>query len=806
MSVDIPDLDDSSYDELLENARRRIPAHAEAWTDHNVHDPGITFLELFAWLAETYGYQLDQVTDAHRRKYLKLLGEKPRPPVAAAARLIVRTPADAVGVRIPSGTALEVEDDAGTELAFQTAEPVTITDTRVETVVSDHRRGRTDVTQANATDGLYFLAFGPVAEAGSVMYLGIEGDPFAAGEHLDLWMSFYEDDLPPPAEHGDETPRFEPTVDLTWEYLTNYRRWYSDAAWEPLNVASDGTNRLYRDGRITLTKPDGWRPKDWDVEGTAVLDRRAGLYWIRCVVATSGYEIPPQLSSVSLNVIPARHLDSVVEDPLHRPDGGTETTALPNQRFELAHTPVAVPEGTEVVVRGEGTSDSSWTCVLDFDASGPDDAHYVLDPAEGTIMFGIGPRGRIPSPGQTVAASYVAGGGRRGNVSESAEWTFVDETRLGEGVYTYYCAVHREAGMTGTIIVGNPPDAPDGSDGDEDGGGDDGSAVEAVDKRGNPTVTIEVGVARDDGAPGFSPTAVRIDPGTMVRFVWVADGHTVVVEDQPRGGDWPGHPTPEPAGFEHERVFIAVAPDAIGVDPLTAATGGRDAESISDALARVKRGLRTRYRAISLDDYREVATSTPGLRFGRANATVVSTTESLVDVDGRQLQCEEHGHVRVVVVPYSTLPAPKRPIPSEGFLKAVRCHLDRHRLLTDRLTVEAPTYVGVAVDVEARATPGRRSDETASTIAETLGAFLDPLDGYEGDGWPFGRPVFVSEIYEVLERRVDIDCVLDVALAPRAGGSLDIDGNMRFDAAALPYLVDADVTVRSERDRCEGGV
>ncbi|WP_336364724.1 putative baseplate assembly protein [Halalkalicoccus salilacus] len=802
MSIDIPDLDDSSYDELLENARRQIPARAESWTDHNAHDPGITFLELFAWLAETYGYQLDRVTDTHRLKYLKLLGERPRPPVSAEASLKIHPSADVASVRLPPGTALEVEDDRGAKLAFQTAEPVTVTDARVESIVSDHRRGRTDVTQANATDGLYFLAFGPVAEAGSVMYLGIDDDPFAVGTHLDLCISFHDDDLPPPAVHGDETPTFEPTVELSWEYLTNYQQWYSDTAWEPLDVASDGTNQLYRGGRISLAKPNGWRPDNWDVSEREVLDQRAGLYWIRCMVTTAGYEIPPQLSSVSLNVVTARHRTTVVEDPLHRLDGGTETTALPSQRFELTHTPVAAPEETRVVGGGEKTLSDSWMPVPDFDASGPDDAHYVLNPAEGTVTFGIGPRGRIPPPGRTVAASYVAGGGQQGNVSESADWTFVDETPLGEGTYTYYCATHREVGMTGMIVVGDPPDEPAGSNGN----GDDGSTIGILDERGSTTVTIEVGVTTDDNVPGFSPAAVRIDPGTRVRFIWVTDGHTVVVENQPPGGDWPGHPTPEPAGFEYERVFTVVMPCAIGVDPLTAASGGRDAESISDTLARVKRELRTRYRAISLADYREVALNTPGLRFGRANATVVPTTESPVNVDGRQLQCEEHGRVRVVVVPYSTLSAPKRPIPSEGFLEAVQCHLNRHRLLTDRLTVEAPTYVGVAVDVEARASPDRRDEDVESAITNTLETFLDPLDGYEGEGWPFGRPVFVSEIYEVLERQTGIDCVLDVALAPRAGGSLDGAGNVRFDAAALPYLADTDVAVRVERDRCDGGV
>ena len=39
MGVEMPDLDDRSYEELLADARKRIPVHAEQWTDHNAHDP-----------------------------------------------------------------------------------------------------------------------------------------------------------------------------------------------------------------------------------------------------------------------------------------------------------------------------------------------------------------------------------------------------------------------------------------------------------------------------------------------------------------------------------------------------------------------------------------------------------------------------------------------------------------------------------------------------------------------------------------------------------------------------------------------
>ena len=39
-------LDDQTYEEIVQAAEGRLPWLCPAWTDHNAHDPGITVLEL----------------------------------------------------------------------------------------------------------------------------------------------------------------------------------------------------------------------------------------------------------------------------------------------------------------------------------------------------------------------------------------------------------------------------------------------------------------------------------------------------------------------------------------------------------------------------------------------------------------------------------------------------------------------------------------------------------------------------------------------------------------------------------------
>lgn len=73
MPIALPNLDDRNYSELVEGARALIPKYAPEWTNHNPSDPGITFIELFAYLAEMLIYRLDRVSDANIYAFLKLL-------------------------------------------------------------------------------------------------------------------------------------------------------------------------------------------------------------------------------------------------------------------------------------------------------------------------------------------------------------------------------------------------------------------------------------------------------------------------------------------------------------------------------------------------------------------------------------------------------------------------------------------------------------------------------------------------------------------------------------------------------------
>ncbi len=74
MSLPLQNLDDITFEELVKEAKSLIPVYTSEWTNHNPSDPGITLVELFAWLCEMIIYRIDQIPEQNYLRFLNLLG------------------------------------------------------------------------------------------------------------------------------------------------------------------------------------------------------------------------------------------------------------------------------------------------------------------------------------------------------------------------------------------------------------------------------------------------------------------------------------------------------------------------------------------------------------------------------------------------------------------------------------------------------------------------------------------------------------------------------------------------------------
>src|SRR4030042_3843441 len=107
MALQAPNLDDRKFQDIVREARSKIPLYCPKWTDYNLSDPGITVIELFAWMTDILLYRLNRVPEKNYIKFMELIGLRLKPPRPATVDVTFRLSApQPEPVTIPRGTEL----------------------------------------------------------------------------------------------------------------------------------------------------------------------------------------------------------------------------------------------------------------------------------------------------------------------------------------------------------------------------------------------------------------------------------------------------------------------------------------------------------------------------------------------------------------------------------------------------------------------------------------------------------------------------------------------------------------------------
>ena len=132
MALPVPNLDDRRFQDLVDDAKRLVQQRCPEWTDHNVSDPGVTLIELFAWMTDQLLYRLNRVPDRNYVKFLELIGVRLFPPTAARCPVTfwLSAPQPDV-VTIPLGTQVAtVRTETDEAIVFATIEDLPIVPAR----------------------------------------------------------------------------------------------------------------------------------------------------------------------------------------------------------------------------------------------------------------------------------------------------------------------------------------------------------------------------------------------------------------------------------------------------------------------------------------------------------------------------------------------------------------------------------------------------------------------------------------------------------------------------------------------------
>lgn len=402
-----PNLDDRTFQSLVDDARRLVHRRCPQWSDHNISDPGITLIETVAMMVDQLIYRLNRVPDRNYVKFLEMLGLELRPPGAARGEVTfwLSAPQDQpITVRQETEVSTD-RTDVDEPIVFSTTEKLDIVPCSLQTGRVATVCGRDPaVDQRNQPGGVEFRCFSDRPVPGDALLIGLDNAVPSCAVLLRVACRVSGVGVDP-----DNPP-------YVWE------AWCGGSEWVPCELERDETKAFNQPGDVVLHVPPGHAP------GSPPQIGGQNRGWLRCrLVETapgqSTYSESPFVTSISACTVggTARMVHArVVRDETVGTSDGTA-----GQRFTLQHRPVLPWDGTAVTVLDDGER-SLWPCVDHFGAQEDSSLCCHVDAVGGEVVFGPAVRerdgevrqyGAIPPKGALLRmAAYRSGGGRRGNV------------------------------------------------------------------------------------------------------------------------------------------------------------------------------------------------------------------------------------------------------------------------------------------------------------------------------------------------------------------------------------------------------
>ena len=448
-------LDTQSFADIVQISRKLIQKYAPEWTDENAHDPGITILELLAWLKEMQQFYIDQIGDKNRLKMLKLLCAQLERAQAAVVNvsLLDGGGAEALPEGVPA-LAGSIPFESAVSHAVSCVQPVALSNGEFEFPVRMGERVKC-------------YAFGRIPAVQNALDIYFDKQPLLGGT-LKLYVSVYD-------EYGcKRNPiaggQFRPLADVCWQ--VRRAEGFCEVAF------TDETYAFLQSGFVTID----------DISKMAADEN--GRYTLRCTLLRNGYDLSPLIHSIEANIIPfvqkqtysmqidvpadacftvAHMLTAYGDTDLYYPyndtykriktkdyqkqvDSATGVTTFktvkpaditgshyriisrqesfglsnclgmadgfPGQVFSLdIEDRTILYDGFALAVADDVNANTLtfWEKADDLDHSLPTDKHYMLDEATGDITFGDGIHGCCPR-GFVCITSLALTYGERGNI------------------------------------------------------------------------------------------------------------------------------------------------------------------------------------------------------------------------------------------------------------------------------------------------------------------------------------------------------------------------------------------------------
>lgn len=281
--IELKKLNDQKYEDIVEEAKKYVSIFSDDWNNTQEYDPGVTLIELFAWLKLSQNEYINQISSLSYILFLSLIGIKRKSNVGSRTLIDLKNVSQ--NLIIPKGTRWLSES-----FIFENLETSALTQAKIKKIVFNNSGQDFEVDYELVDGKRVFNVFGDLEEE-------CRGDnypkftiQFDQEIKSDIKYSMYFDILNRADVERNpivDKDSFIPMSEIKWEF---YGEKNGVVGWHDANIIDDSTFGLLFSGLVYFK-----------IDGKMV--EKEGVFQIRAILEKEDYDFPPAIKDLKLNVI-----------------------------------------------------------------------------------------------------------------------------------------------------------------------------------------------------------------------------------------------------------------------------------------------------------------------------------------------------------------------------------------------------------------------------------------------------------------------------------------------------------------------
>lgn len=290
--IDLENFNKQKFEDIVDTAKKQISYLSNDWTNVQLSDPGITLIDLFAWLKVLQHEKMNKISISSKYRFLDLLNIKKIQNKGSNTLLkISNISKDQI---IPKGTKWFAND-----LIFENNEEEFVISSNIVSVDFENDQFNANVIYNEFDRKRIFYLFGEEFKSyGKTPYFKINFDsPLQNGSKFNLYFEVFLDNkyIRNPIKEQDD---FVEMAKVEWEL---YGLKDGIVGWHKLDVICDDTHNFLFSGTISFNL-------------NVCMEKFEDKFSIRAKLVSQKYDFPPRIINILTNVFSVTQRSTLCEN------------------------------------------------------------------------------------------------------------------------------------------------------------------------------------------------------------------------------------------------------------------------------------------------------------------------------------------------------------------------------------------------------------------------------------------------------------------------------------------------------------